>query len=129
MSYQELMMGKRSFLIPNRIIKIWDKDSLILQASLHGHTDVITDMDISKCNRYIASASKDGKAIVWDLEKCTVVDRLPSHADSVNNIRFFKFQIKRDSSGAKTKEEIQVLITCSDDGSIRIYDEHGYLYN
>lgn len=64
---------------------------MTLQASLHGHTDVVTDMDVSKCNRYIASASKDGKAIIWDLERAALVDRLPPHGDSINNIRFFKF--------------------------------------
>lgn len=41
------------------IIKVWDRDTLCLQASLHGHFDFITDIDISKCNRFIASAGKD----------------------------------------------------------------------
>lgn len=50
-----------------RIIKVWSKDTLILQASLHGHTDVIIDIAISKCNRYMASGSKDGVLIFWDL--------------------------------------------------------------
>ena len=48
------------------IIKIWDKNSMNLQASLHSHEEVITDIDISKCNRYLASASINGKIIIWD---------------------------------------------------------------
>ena len=48
-------------------VKIFDRDTMSLQASLHGHTDVITDLDVSKCNKYIASASKDGAVNIWDL--------------------------------------------------------------
>lgn len=32
---------------------------MTLQASLHGHEDFITEIDVSKCNRFIASAGKD----------------------------------------------------------------------
>jgi WD40 repeat protein len=55
-------MGKMPFylLFSYRIIKIWDKDTLSLQASLHGHEDFIVDMSVSMCNKYLASASKDG---------------------------------------------------------------------
>lgn len=49
------------------IIKVWSKENLVLQASLHGHMDVIIDIAISKCNRYMASGSKDGTLIIWDL--------------------------------------------------------------
>jgi len=41
------------------IIKIWDRESLTLQASLHGHQDFITDIDISKCNKFIATSGND----------------------------------------------------------------------
>lgn len=76
------------------IIKIWDRDTLTLQASLHGHKDVITDMDISKCNKYFASASKDGEIFIWDLQKCIIVDKLPSHQATVTNIKFYEYKIK-----------------------------------
>jgi len=38
---------------------VWDRETLCLQASLHGHSDYITEIDISKCNKFIASAGKD----------------------------------------------------------------------
>ena len=70
---------------------------MTLQASLHGHLDYITDIDVSICNKYIASACKDGTVLIWDLEKCTIVDELPKHGASVNNIKFFEFKIKAET--------------------------------
>lgn len=49
---------------------------MILQASLHGHLDVIIDIQVSKCNRFMASGSKDGTLIFWDLQKCKIVKRM-----------------------------------------------------
>ena len=61
------------------IIKVWDRNTLRLQASLHGHFDFITDIDISKCNRFIASAGKDAQVIIWDLKLGRIVKRLTDH--------------------------------------------------
>ena len=58
------------------LIKIWNKDNLILQASLHGHEDMIIDLQVSHCNRYMASGSKDGTIIIWDIEKCSIVKKI-----------------------------------------------------
>lgn len=80
------------------IIKIWERDSMTLQASLHGHQDVITDVDISKCNKYLASSSKDGVVFIWDFEKCTLIDKLPTHNSAVNNIKFFQFKLNKDKN-------------------------------
>lgn len=55
------------------IIKIWDKETLLLQASLHGHKDMIIDIQVSKCNRYMASASNDGVIIIWDLKEFKIL--------------------------------------------------------
>ena len=40
---------------------------MTLQASLHGHSEVITDIDVSKCNKYFASGSRNGEVFIWDL--------------------------------------------------------------
>jgi WD40 repeat protein len=89
-------MGKNFPFYVFRIIKIWDRETMVLQASLHSHTDYITDLDVSKCNRYFASSSKDGKVIVWDLMKCKKLDEISAHQSSVNNIKFFTFKDKKD---------------------------------
>lgn len=76
-----------------RIIKVWSKDTLILQASLHGHMDVIIDIAVSHCNRYMASGSKDGTVIIWDLQKCSIIKRLTScHNAQVNRVLFTMVQ-------------------------------------
>lgn len=41
----------------------------------------------------------------------------------VNNIKFFEFLDKKDPRNTP----VQILVTCSDDGTIKIYDEHAYL--
>ena len=62
---------------------------MILQASLHGHMDVIIDIQVSKCNRFMASGSKDGTLIFWDLQKCKIVKRMAdSHTQQINKIQF-----------------------------------------
>lgn len=61
-----------------------------LQASLHSHMDVIADLDVSLCNRYLVSSSADGKIIVWDWRACKKVDTIDDHTANVNNVKFFK---------------------------------------
>ena len=71
-----------------RILKVWDRDTLTLQASLHGHADFIIDVGISKCNRFIASAGKDAQVIIWDLKMGKIVKRLNQHSQQINRIVF-----------------------------------------
>lgn len=67
---------------------MWDRDTLTLQASLHGHTDFITDIDVSKCNRFIASAGKDAQVIIWELKSGRIVKRLNNHTSLINRVQF-----------------------------------------
>jgi WD40 repeat protein len=76
-----------------------------LQMSLYGHQGVITDIDISKCNRYIASASQEGVIMIWDLLKCSLIEKIEVHNAVVNNLKFFEFKIKKDSHSGKTQSE------------------------
>ena len=130
-----------------RILKVWDRDSLTLQASLHGHADFIIDVGISKCNRFIASAGKDAQVIVWDLKLGKIIKRLKGHNQQINRIVFVTPKVKgasasapqtqgsnysalrdaaetfeRESGPETTCVKNQYLLTCSDDGSINLYD-------
>lgn len=127
-------MGKHLFQKSTmfRIVKIWDRHSLNLQASFHSHEDVITDLDVSKCNRYLASASKDGKIIVWDWKNCKKLDEFNDHRSNVNNVKFFSLITKccpdkSEDSIEYVIEEIQILVSCSEDGTIRVYDEISFI--
>lgn len=82
---------------------MWDRDTLTLQASLHGHFDYITDIDISKCNRFIASASKDAQIIIWDLKMGKIVKRITSHQSLINRTIFVTPRIPSPPSAADSQ--------------------------
>ena len=92
---------------------------MTLQASLHGHEDFITEIDVSKCNRFIASAGKDAQIIIWELATGKILYRLTQHTKLINCVKFFTPKLC-DSS--KLHEQQQYLFSCSDDGTVRLYD-------
>ena len=56
---------------------------------MHGHEDMIVDIQVSKCNRYMVSASHDGAVIFWDLEDLTIIHKRTSdHTEQVNKVEF-----------------------------------------
>lgn len=73
---------------------------------MHGHTDYITDLDVSKCNKYLASAGKDGKIIIYDIETCNISEIINNHTSSVNNIKFLRFKIKKENQNKLGNEYI-----------------------
>lgn len=92
---------------------------------------MITDLDISKCNRYLVTASKDGKIIVWDWKKCLKIDEINEHTTTVSNLKFFTLSnsssSKDDRLSSISTDEMQVLVSCSEDGTIKLYDEINFL--
>jgi WD40 repeat protein len=38
---------------------------------------------------------------IWDFQKCTILDKLPTHSSSVNNIKFFQFSQKQENKSNK----------------------------
>ena len=98
-----------------RLIKVWALSDASLQAVLHGHADVITDLDISFCNSLIISSSKDATIRFWNLQETRHVHVSHDHAEPINNVRVINARIT-----ASTFREF--LLSCSDDGKIHIYD-------
>lgn len=96
------MMGKCQHITHlYSVIKLWDRDTLTLQASLHAHFDYITWIIISNCNKYIVSAGNDAQIIVWELATGKLVQRLTHHTKLINVIKFFcprSSQIALDTS-------------------------------
>jgi WD40 repeat protein len=92
------------------VIKVWDRETLTLQASLHGHADFITDMDISKCNRFIASASKDAQIIIWELKTGKMIAKLKKHQQLINRVMFIAPKLKKQApaTSAPTAQELSV---------------------
>jgi transcription initiation factor TFIID subunit 5 len=61
----------------------------MLQACLQGHTDYITEISVSLCSRFIASAGKDTTVVIWELATGKLIYRLTHHSKLVNCVRFF----------------------------------------
>ena len=102
---------------------MWDRNTLMLQASLHGHDDYITEIDISKCNKYIASAGKDAQIIIWELATGKILYRLTHHTKLINCVKFFTPPSKDSGAADQTaQQQQQYLFSCSDDGTVRVYD-------
>ena len=49
---------------------------MMLQATLHGHSDYIIDIKASPDGHHIVSTGNDGRAIIWDLHQARLLDRL-----------------------------------------------------
>ncbi len=85
--------------------------------TLRGHTSTIYDLDFSPDGVWLATASADRTAKVWDWEASLAAGSgvelytLPGHADAVEGIDF-----SRDG---------RYLATCSDDGSVRLWNLSG----
>ena len=62
-----------------RFVKIWSRRNLILQKTLIGHTNVVTDLVVSPCNKFILSSGGEGHIIIWDLATGFEVERLTEH--------------------------------------------------
>jgi len=62
---------------------------MILQKTLFGHTNAITDIIISPCNKFIVTSGVDGLIIIWNLKNGVEVARMTEHATSqINNMKF-----------------------------------------
>lgn len=73
-----------------------------------GHTDAINDAVFSRDGRFIASASSDKTARIWDANTGKALLVIEGHTDAVNAIDF--------SPDGKT------IVTVSNDGTARIWD-------
>jgi len=60
--------GKRLINSGSRGIRIWDVKSGIIKDSISGHTFTVNKVNLSKDNKFIASAGDDGRIILWDFK-------------------------------------------------------------
>ncbi|KAJ3450600.1 receptor for activated protein kinase c rack1 [Anaeramoeba flamelloides] len=53
----------------DKTVKMWDLKKCKLEKNLFGHTEQVNCIDVSPDGSLCASGGKDGKAILWDLER------------------------------------------------------------
>ncbi len=73
-----------------------------------GHRDEITDARFDRDARRLVTASKDGAAIVWDLETGQEIIRLLGHEGNVESASF--------------SPDGEQIVTSGSDGTVRIWD-------
>jgi len=61
----------------DKTIKVWDNTYMSLMYTFKGHSAQITTIDLVENSNYLASGSRDGKVMVWDIIEgkwCTQMD-------------------------------------------------------
>ena len=72
----------------DRTIKIWDIESAEIINTLHGHNDMIKQIDVSPDGKYLASASDDKTIKLWDIDSGGELKTLKGHAMEVLSVDF-----------------------------------------
>ena len=95
---------------------------------------MIVDIQISLCNRYMASASHDGCVIIWDLEDLSIINkRTNDHSDQVNKVEFVMIecsqaQAEKNYHGSTLKSQLEKATSLSQVPTIKEdYDLRSYL--
>lgn len=87
---------------------LWDIETARLKRTLRGHTDWVTDLDLSDDGKFLATACTDLTAKIWDVETGNVVQTLSGHTWYLNRLAF----------GPQAKR----VATSSDDITAKIWD-------
>lgn len=78
----------------DKTIKVWDNHTMTLKNTFVGHKASITALDMSA--NYLASGSKDGIAMTWNVNEGTYVSKI----DCDDTINCIKFNIENNSKKA-----------------------------
>jgi WD40 repeat protein len=101
--------GNLALTVSHRTVRVWDAATGTLIKPLSGHKDIVTDGVFSPDSRFVATASADGTACIWDARSGKLAaDPLSGHTGPVWCVRF-------SPDGAR-------LVTASDDNTARVWD-------
>ncbi|XP_004291812.1 PREDICTED: zinc finger CCCH domain-containing protein 48-like [Fragaria vesca subsp. vesca] len=98
-------------------IKVWDLNSLECVATLSGHSDVVTSLIC--WDQFLISSSLDCTIKVWHM---TETDNFNLEVIYTHNVEHGIIAL----SGMHDAEDNPVLICCSSDSSIRLYDQPSF---
>eukprot|EP01129_Flabellula_baltica_P005804 TRINITY_DN2127_c0_g1_i1.p1 TRINITY_DN2127_c0_g1~~TRINITY_DN2127_c0_g1_i1.p1 ORF type:complete len:2266 (+),score=515.97 TRINITY_DN2127_c0_g1_i1:47-6844(+) len=89
-------------------INIWNSQVGTVKARLEGHTGMITSLEYSPCGKYIASASEDGRVIIWDSVTYEQIKTINYHRDAVRALAWSP--VESDYRLATCSEDQKVLL-------------------
>ena len=113
------------------ILKKWEiKNNKIIPApfgvskngKLPGHKDGVVSLNLNGNEDRIASAGKDEKAVIWDLNG-NKIKSLTGHLGSVNSVYF----CSKASSIENCEKYAYEIATGSSDGTVKLWDKDGKL--
>jgi WD40 repeat protein/serine/threonine protein kinase len=67
-------------------LRSWDPERARETTLRHAHRDAITDLAVSRDDRWVATASADGSAALWDRRSLALIVRLPHDGAKVRSI-------------------------------------------
>mmetsp|Transcript_22847 Transcript_22847/g.17306 ORF Transcript_22847/g.17306 Transcript_22847/m.17306 type:complete len:156 (+) Transcript_22847:275-742(+) len=71
----------------DKSIKVWEISTFGLVYTLLGHTSKVNSLDITPQSAFLASGSKDGKAIIWNLEEGDLLFKIDAECP-INCVKF-----------------------------------------
>ncbi|KAL4982172.1 quinon protein alcohol dehydrogenase-like superfamily [Aspergillus falconensis] len=100
--------GQKVALASTVTIYLWDTDIQTHQGPLTAHTSIIGPIEVSPCQKWIATGANDGTVGLWDRATGLMVRMLHGHSSGIWALSF-----SRDG---------RWIASASDDSTIRIWD-------
>jgi WD40 repeat protein len=109
-SFNAIAINKEYFIGANgdNLIYIYDRGNGARNDILKSHTDEVWALAIEPKGRFLASAGKDRKILIWDLKKHALVKKMEGGSNRINSINF--------------SENGKIMFIAYHDGSYRIWN-------
>ena len=91
-----------------------------MEATLKSHKAIINSLDVSPCNKYLASCGNDGCVRIWDLHKRIPIAVFREMLGEKLLILFF-YELK-----TLNNDDRLLLICASEEGNIYVYDSQDW---
>jgi WD40 repeat protein len=109
-SFNSVALSADYFIGANRnsLIYIYDRFSGARKEILKAHSDEVYSLALDPDGRFLASAGKDRKILIWDLKKFALVKTIEGGANRINSLSF--------------SENGKLMFIAYNDGSYRIWN-------
>ncbi|KAG8200444.1 hypothetical protein JTE90_000526 [Oedothorax gibbosus] len=94
----------------NKIINIWNPDTMELLKTFRGHKDAISGLVFEKNSHQLISASNDRSLKLWNLDEMGYVETLFGHQDAITGVDCFLGEIALTSGGRDNTVRIWKIV-------------------